>query len=63
MGGFVSNSLNVVALLDKNLLNFGCGDIWIKFSNYNVSDLIMVGVNYRHLKGDVNNFLRHSPIE
>ena len=46
-----------MTLLGKNELNSTCEDIWLRISNKIGNDSFIVGVIYRHPKGDVNNFL------
>ena len=56
VGVYVTDKLTVT-LLGKNELNSNCEDIWLRISNKIGNDSFIVGVIYRHPKGDVNNFL------
>ena len=56
VGVYVTDKLTVI-LLGKNELNSNCEDIWLRISNKIGNDSFIVGVIYRHPKGDVNNFL------
>ena len=52
----VTDKLTVTPL-GKNKLNSNCEDIWLRISNKIGNDSFIVGVIYRHPKGDVHNFL------
>ena len=57
IGVYVTDKLTMTSL-GKNELNSNCEDIyWLRISNKIGNDLFIVGVIYRHPKGDVNNFL------
>ena len=56
VGVYVTDKLTVT-LLGKNELNSTCQDIWLRISNKTGNDSFIVGVIYRHPRGDVNNFL------
>ena len=56
VGVYVTDKLTVIPL-GKNELNSNCENIWLRISNKIGNDSFIVGVIYRHRKGDVNNFL------
>jgi len=44
VGVFVSDILKV-SLIDKNVLNFDCEDVWLQISNYDTSETFILGSN------------------